>query len=751
MNIFNKLTTIISSFILFSPLVLGENNKLNNTCLELDSLLLCENVDACPDNYHVCNTFDTDILLKNEKNFYNIKNSYATNIGSNNEKCELCSTNLYNNLITIEPYSDYSEQPQEYCMIDNKKIKSGNGIKISKCVSCICDNAKTTCLNSCVYNKKNYLISNIDTGLTNCVGLKKTNTNDLTCIEYARSKNKACCVDNACYLKNCKSCMRFGDNEICNECDNGYYFNSYSTNKCHNLEQIKEICDYYYSLDSVKKTFNCLKCENGVLQYDEKKEENICICDKGYYGSQCDKNYNIIKCNGNGVYNIDTNKCSCYGDFEGEACEKSIKEYCVKGFYSKYKQRCICNYGYKGENCDERIKCVYGKMLLNTCLCHSGFSGESCEVPFQETYLMKHRKEYRNILIGTYNLNPCKNGILINNKCVCFMGYTGSDCGKSKCEYGNYNKYTNSCDCIEGYYGEKCNFNCYQKCSYNGNMCTKDNIGICKCNNGWYGRKCEFFKNFNYNKNYFYLTNSIKIKYVSKNFNFIAKIIENRIFNSFPFKINRIVPNRLFINRKRNLLEKNNSILIINTSIGLVNPDDVYYIYPDNNYYKSYYSGKIINITISEDSINDFFIYVERNRTNNYISSNSSLINNTQTNVNIALDINQIEEETNLEKLKNYLVNNYLITSCLIFGLLIIASLIIKRLNNKTKNNITNKNILLERNKNEHYSINVNVSIRNNLNKDIKIHHSNPLFSLTKQELKNLPINTQSLIIYKKK
>lgn len=691
MNIFNKLSSVVLLLFGTSQSV-GKNitQIIDDKCIKLDYLLLCNNVNSCPDNYHICNTYDNDILLKNENYYKNISETYFTNIGSNNDKCELCKDNQYNEVITIEPlFKGSLGIDKQYCMIDNKRIKYGYGVKLTKCISCICGESETRCINTCNYNRKNTFISTVKTGLENCIGLKKSNTKKITCLEYENKfnnkkehlKNLACCVDNACYLRNCKSCMNYGNREMCNECDKGYYFNTYSKNKCHGEDQVYEICGGHYSLDEKSQTFSCLKCVNGVKVYNNSTERYRCVCNRGFYGNECEKNYDLVYCSGNGVYDINNKYCICDGEYEGIYCKTNIFHSCLNGVYNKIKEGCICDYGFTGTNCEIKIHCIYGDITNGKCICRDGFSGNKCDIPFTETSFIQNKN---NAYVNSFNINSCKNGLLINNTCSCFNGFTGIGCGKTICKNGNYDLSNKTCICVDGYYGKYCELDCFERCSYNGNICGSKNFGKCLCNNGWYGDKCDIFQvNMKKRENHFSLTSSINISYITNGFNFSIKMLENKMSNTLPFKVNTELnmKNNKLLPRIRNLKYINQPNLIINTTIGLNYVHDNYYIYPNNDYNLSYNSGKIINIT-HMDNINSYYIYVEQ----------PNLVNIT------SYEVKKRETDNNFD-FANYVLTNYwtIIICCLL--ILTVSVFIITRVIRK-RNGIQyekNKNLSVNR------------------------------------------------------
>jgi hypothetical protein len=695
MSIFDKLSIICYILVNISN-VYGKNISSIDykKCTDLNSLLLCDNINKCPDDYHICNAFDTDVLFKNEYYLTNIKNVYLTNIGSNDEKCELCSENKYNNIITLSQlYNNQLNSNDSFCMINNKRIKNNNGVKINNCMVCVCNDKQTKCINTCNYNANNNFITTMDNDLDNCIGIKES-IHELKCMELYKQKEKnlACCINNACTLKNCKSCMNFGINEVCNECESNYYFNTYSRNKCHSLDKVGDICNRYYYLDKNKQTFTCSNCINGNLVYNNSINLYKCECKEGYFGHQCDKNYNLLKCSGNGRYNKQTNKCECDEGFSGEMCKNTIENKCIHGFFNRDTQRCVCRYSFYGKHCDKKIQCMHGNIIFNKCICDEGFSGIMCNIPLPERNYIRARDIYSNILINSNYLNPCKNGVMIDNKCSCFSGYTGNDCSQTICKNGDYNEKTETCECVNGYYGKKCEYNCFKKCSYNGNICKTNNIGSCVCNNGWYGRKCEkFIPNIYYYKGSFLLSNSIRISYRTRNFIFSLKILANRLRNVLPFRINY-----KNIYKKRFLKYNNIDNLIINTTLGLTNNSNVYYIYPNNDYSKSYYSGRIINIT-HIDNVDSYYIYIEKirvNDSNNFLKPNYNL---TELNNN-----SHISSDT----YKNSMWDNYWIITTIIIVIITIIFIIRKyKVNSKidkkhlsNKNEFDNKNLVINNN-----------------------------------------------------
>lgn len=691
MNIF-KITTSIATVILSCLTNIPRVNAYD--CINLESLQLCDNINVCPDNYHLCNSYDADILIQNEKYFNTLNNSYITNIGSNGNECGNCNVNPYYKLLSIEPeqYNDIrSVNYENACLIDNKVIKENEGIMLSNCMVCMCKDTQTQCIDICSYNNIYKTISTFENTITNCIGLNQKSRNPQTCNEINK-KNKmtniACCQDNSCVTKNCKSCVRYGNREECNLCESGYYFNSYSKNKCHSVELIQQICDFSYILNDITQVFTCAKCDNGFQMFNNITNKYECVCNDGYYGETCQYNYNVRFCLNNGYYDIENKYCVCDEDFYGENCEINIFHSCKNGYYNKQHSKCICHYGFTGEKCDNSIECYNGQIKNNVCVCNEGFSGSKCNIMFPENTIQRENK-YK--LLNSYYNSPCKNGMLFNNTCICENGYTGQDCGKSICNYGTYDVINDVCLCVEGYYGNNCDFNCYEQCSYNGNICT--DMKECVCNNGWYGDKCHLFKPTTGHNTNINIGGHYNIPYTVQDdtYNFSIELLLNILQHIVPFKITTTAKEQ---GTRRLTSISNNDNILLNTSLGIMNDNDYYYIYPNNNYNDSYLSGKIINITVNNiHEQTNYYIYIEPLRSSDFIYVNYSqpiIYNNTSTinNTDIEITNNNTDNDDNEYGINKWFLNMYVIGSVSLLAFIIITSIIVKKYNSKKRTGI---------------------------------------------------------------
>lgn len=670
-----------AAFICLSLAIPVIANDFNDACVPLKGMLLCQQTDVCPEKYHTCNTFDTNTILQNENHFQTLEHSYYTNIGTTRNICNECNENQNSEVVTIEPIR--SAITKRGCIMGNKFVPLREGLQLNDCLVCVCEETQTRCIQTCTFNTYALEASTVKTTRSNCVGLEITNPNRYRCYQRRQIKNIACCVDNACQLNHCKSCVRRGTQEICNECEEGYYFSNYAKNKCHSIEKINEICEFRYSIDLRTNTFHCLECNNGYV-HDITRDEihhdtqiqndtqirngtraqtetrpetqpeaqpetqteiqpqpetrppphsRVCVCKPGYYGDTCEHNYNAKYCSNNGVYDVVNRICDCNLDFYGRHCELNLAHHCENGVYDRVQRRCVCEYGYNGRHCEHKQRCIHGRILNDVCMCNRGFSGDDCSIFFTETTVQLERKQTQ---LQSYFMNPCKHGIMVNNTCACENGYTRRDCGVPLCVFGNYDRRNETCMCLSGYYGDTCEFSCTERCSHNGNIC--GNYNHCVCNKGWFGEICDRFSlptndandsndsndandinDANDRINKVQVSNSLNISYtienIPDNIKLYFELIENRVASSMPFKItiDRIHD---FVNSRNasRILQSDDvqpqTTIVFNTTIGLINDIDRYYVYPNNSYTLSYNSGRNIMIRLM-DTVVSYFIYIE--------------------------------------------------------------------------------------------------------------------------------------------
>lgn len=674
----------IKTFLTFLSLI---GSTLAKSCIHYEKILLCNDEETCPQNYHICNEADKGIILGSMDKFKNITKEYVTDIGSNdNNNCVSCNDDKYSILYTIQGgvYKEDYFQDKRYCLFNSEPVQYGMSKKINDCLVCKCDEKKSKCINICEYSNLFLDIHNFtNRDVMSCMGLQYNNKfKKYICSEKDKLKNIACCINNNCNLLNCDSCLNYGDKEICYKCKENYYYNDGDKGRCFSVEDIKKVCSNNYKIDEMTKSFTCLKCIHG--NYNDTLES--CICKEGWYGEECEINYNRIYCNENGIYNIQTRQCRCYDGFSGVNCDTHNKIHCNNGTYSKTHNKCICHLNYRGDYCNEKIHCKYGYIMNDNCICNHGFYGKMCNIPglIDETTVKKN-----SIITLESSKKQCVNGILINNTCQCFTQYNGNNCLNRICKNGIYNSILKQCNCFDGWYGDRCELNCNEKCSYNGDIC--GTFIHCDCFHGWIGNKCE--KHILTNSN-IKLANSIilDINTSITQPNYFIKFIDIRFVEQIPIKIER---NINYKNRIARNLEKENNFISINISI-FKRENYTLYMYPNNNKNIAYpITNDIAHIKLHND-IHEIYMYNILDKINTVYSNiyNASILVNSTIN-NTTLDNNTIVKKELPYTLFMYIGYGV----CGVIFLLIVTTIIYKyQILNKKKNKCnkeSNKNVNL--------------------------------------------------------
>jgi hypothetical protein len=566
-------------------------------------------------------------------------------------------------------------------------VPHGFSTKINECYTCSCGDKKThiKCFNTCDYGfiSKNNNVFRYDYTTSDCIGIKKHN-NNILCSDASKIKNVACCIDNNCELNNCKSCMNFGLIELCNECDKDHYFNTYSNNKCHSIDDINNICDFSYKLDNISMTFQCLECFNGTRVFNSLYNRYYCDCKTGFTGDNCDIEYNYLMCSNNGIYNEVNNSCLCDNNHYGDNCEKFEGFICGNGTYKN--GICNCKYGYTGINCDISVPCVFGIIVNDKCLCNDRFSGVDCSIPL-------------------YKINTHNSFNEISNNCL----------------VGDYNIIYDRCDCNNNWYGSRCELNCLQRCSYNGNIC--GDYKNCVCDPGWDGVNCNIhLTEINTINNDITIFNTHIITYSIVglyNSTIIFEILETPVINMMPFKITNV---------------KNVDFLHIIIDLNILLNGSKYYIYPNNNYNLSYYSGDNINISLWEDVDYDYFFYIEEEKNrrddtliNIHLSTPTTtptpshkFINTSISNQNIDTeDKNKEVSDNNIGETDLILISG--ITISIVFIISGISLFIVKKIINKRRYvniNLDENEVLYNRNPSYNNLILVNGNKKTSLSRE---------------------------------
>jgi hypothetical protein len=621
----------IMKIAIFSILTIGSYSLAEVKCdYSFPSIKLCSS-EVCPADYHVCNSFDKQIIIDNVQNDYfnNITDTYYTNIDTNGETCNPSSNN--NNVISITNVT--SSQYEHTCNYNNKIIKYGEGVLINKCIFCTCGKDSSKCINTCKYSK--YLTETLQYKQSDHNALNTNDDTEIKCQDMLHINKIACCKNNNCKMPHCVSCMSYGYNEVCNVCEANHYFNRHYRSRCYTANEVDMVCDGFYDIDERQQEFKCMKCIHGSIQDIGNNKQ--CVCDKGYYGVECTKSYNKIKCMDNGVYNTMTRTCDCYDGYSGYKCQYNSIHACEHGTYNSQMKSCICQPGYFGSDCSQKIDCVYGSVVENICICNDRFSGKDCSIPRPETRLQKQVKETH---LNSYFKKRCKYGVFNNDTetCDCMNGYNGNDCSISKCINGMYNSLLNICECIENYYGEKCELSCLEECNYNGNMCNYRKT--CNCVNGWYGKTCD---KIHVDDASILIGNTLEVSVkkgtttnIVTNSTFDFEMIHCYTDNCIPFMLtigndettrngHDAMRPQTRLRRQLNSDDEDNTIVVTIPASYVNETIEAIYVYPNNNYSLSYYGGTS-NIVIQNATTNTYYFMIEPIRTNDTETHNENVI-----------------------------------------------------------------------------------------------------------------------------
>nr|XP_034336472.1 uncharacterized protein LOC105332975 isoform X2 [Crassostrea gigas] len=249
----------------------------------------------------------------------------------------------------------------------------------------------------------------------------------------------------------------------------------------------------------------CPNCIHGRCHFNE----DVCLCDAGFYGRNCDQNCKALEYGPDCIYQCDqcvhsnscdsiTGQCHCLPGYSGDFCT----EPCPKGFY--------------GNQCQQVCRCLNGgdcDTINGTCICPAGFMGTDCS---QKCPLGKYGSAcFLNCTCGAFS----KGCNALTGKCICLPGYAGDECQKScpslaygaNCERScrdvcdvrgmlNCNPVNGSCECRPGYTGPRCDQNCpsgtwgiscSQTCLCGSNGDCDRETGVCVCDPGYNGTYCN--------------------------------------------------------------------------------------------------------------------------------------------------------------------------------------------------------------------------------------------------------------------
>eukprot|EP00736_Rhodelphis_marinus_P000437 Rmarinus@m.28936 len=239
---------------------------------------------------------------------------------------------------------------------------------------------------------------------------------------------------------------------------------------------------------------------------------NVCTCDTGYVGDQCETVECIETgdgeyCNGHGSCSR-PNVCTCDEGYLGDTCAVVDCTPCPDdGYYTcpgeppledengnaLYPERCECKSGWTGDNCDEPL-----------CWDHECNGRGECSLPYECTctdqlYTGVECQYLKECITG--DAGPCSGngGCYVPNECTCFDGYYGDECQHINCTAVNdcsdqgtcIAPDTCACDSVDGtplYQGVDCS-EPYCTPGSNGIACsghgTCTQPAECVCDEGW--------------------------------------------------------------------------------------------------------------------------------------------------------------------------------------------------------------------------------------------------------------------------
>jgi len=225
----------------------------------------------------------------------------------------------------------------------------------------------------------------------------------------------------------------------------------------------------------------------------KKNDVITCVCDDGYYGSNCD-----ITCGKNQVFDSSISKCICTGAYEPDVNSPGncVAKKCGNGVYAG-KNNCVCNRGFS--------KDANGQCTISICKGNTIWDDPSgsCVCPSNKDGLQYYTKdsncvEYHCPLSKEFVVD--KNG---NPTCDCTLSDDPSSCGET-CQYTRKNTCNDRgiphcsgtdmhCGCDDSHSCGRFCEHTRSKCSDHGDpVCDESgNMMTCKCDAGFYGSDCS--------------------------------------------------------------------------------------------------------------------------------------------------------------------------------------------------------------------------------------------------------------------
>lgn len=431
----NKMKAIsLLSYIWLSIAVFIQPAYTEESCLMLKNTpaVICETKDSVPDNYHICNNEDIDVVAPFSL-FDNVFNETIKTIYTD-------LTTEANHQIII---SKSNKTLEATCLLNGALLESSTEYEVSPCITCFCYKGTLKCDDKCITKD-----------------IERENTDKITVFEGKTIHEKEhylACPDTTCRITGCKKCTLVNGKEKCLQCAEPYYLFNKNQYTCYSSVEVYNDCNGFVKYNPEERTASCADCINGEIEeiYDDFEPIKLHDMYEEYlYGS-----------------------CNCDTGVEGYFCDEQIRDEiknqeCFNG--EVINNKCYCNHGYYGANCSNKIKCVYGTINHNTCACYLGYSGIDCSIPYFD-------KERRDSLILSEEHK-------IDNKCL--QGWYGEECKKYICKNGKYDFRLDLCLCEEGFFGKYCDKSCDGECNYNGNKCNLQDK--CLCLEGFYGEKCQY-------------------------------------------------------------------------------------------------------------------------------------------------------------------------------------------------------------------------------------------------------------------
>ena len=256
----------------------------------------------------------------------------------------------------------------------------------------------------------------------------------------------------------------------------------------------------------------------------------ICMCDKGWLGSDCRTMGCINNCSSNGFCQANETSASCHCDYmwEGHDCSKRVNTTCSIGcsghgtcrWENHLNASCLCDPDWDGDNCQTLagppcpFNCSgHGSCFNKTCVCDHMFSGIGCETPSAYALNLNSTMCWQwigNVLTN----NTCSGqGSCFNSTCLCDAGWLGINCSipfvtdpvyvdcLNNCSFHGacsfvfdplYVTYNGTCTCDAGFSGPDCSidwgsYQCQGNCSAHGTCVNK----TCVCDPEWIGFDCN--------------------------------------------------------------------------------------------------------------------------------------------------------------------------------------------------------------------------------------------------------------------